>query len=279
MPAPFDPVAYRYDADFTNTPLGRRQRELVQRYLEPIIHPGMRVLELNCGTGEDALWMAARGAHVTATDISAGMLEVASNKATNAGATITFRQLRLEDVGLLELPPDHPGFDLVFSNFDGLNCLPTLDFFPDAVARLLRPGGGVMVVWMNPMCAAELVGFSLRGRFGMAVQRLRRGGVAAHIGDGETAQTWFHSIWKVKRAFAKRFRFRTIAAIGLTTPPTLMRDWYHRHQRLFRWFFPIEERLMGLFPLNRLGDHTLLHCLLKNDVPESPSSGANKPQS
>lgn len=265
MPAPFDPVAYRYDADFTDTPLGRRQRGLVYRYLEPLIRPGMRVLEVNCGTGEDAIWMATRGANVTATDISAGMLDVASEKARSAGATITFQQLRLQDLSSLELPQGHPGFDLIFSNFDGLNCLPDLSFFPDAVARLLSPNGQVMVVFMNPMCAAEFVGFALRGRFRIAVQRLRRGGVAAHIGDGEAVRTWFHPVWKVKRAFGKRFRFRTIAAIGLTTPPTLMRNWYHRHQRLFRWLFPAEERLMGMFPFNRLGDHTLLHCLLKDD--------------
>lgn len=263
MLAPFDPVAHRYDADFTDTPLGRRQRALVYRYLEPLIRPGARVLELNCGTGEDAAWMAARGAEVIATDCSAGMLAVAAQKARNAGVVITFRQLPIQELGGLELPPDHPGFDLVFSNFDGLNCLPDLRFFPDAVAPLLRPGGGVMVVWMNPICAMEIAGFALRGRFGMAFQRLRRGGTAAHIGDAEMVQTWFHPIWKMKRMFAQRFRFRTIAAIGLTTPPTLMRHWYHRHQRLFQRFFPMEERLMGTPPLNRLGDHTLLHCVLK----------------
>lgn len=267
MPAPFDPVAYRYDADFTDTPLGRRQRELVHRYLEPLIRPGMRVLELNCGTGEDAVWMALRGAEVIATDISTEMLNVASQKAQKTGVTITVQQLSLEDVGSLEIPPDHPGFDLIFSNFDGLNCLPNLDFFPEAISHLLRPGGNVMIVFMNPICLCELLGFSLRGRFRMAVQRLRRGDVAAHIGDSYMAQTWFHPIWKMKQAFGKRFRFRTIAAIGLTTPPTLMRDWYHRHQRFFRRLFPIEDRLIGIFPFNRLGDHTLLHCSLKKEEP------------
>ena len=263
MASHFDPVAYRYDADFTDTPLGRRQRELVHRYVRPLIGKGIRVLELNCGTGEDAVWMAAQGAEVLATDISTGMLQVAEQKGKAAGVAITFQQLALQDVGAFVLPAGHPGFDLIFSNFDGLNCLPNLDFFPDAVARLLRPGGHAMVVLMNPICAAELVGFFLRGRFQMATQRLRRGGVAAHIGDNHVAQTWFHPVWKVKRAFGKRFRFRTIAAIGLTTPPTLMRDWYHRHQRFFRRLFPIEDRLIGVFPFNRLGDHTLIHCCLK----------------
>ncbi len=46
--AGFDAVAGVYDADFTDTPLGRRKREIVHRYLAGELRPDWRVLELNC---------------------------------------------------------------------------------------------------------------------------------------------------------------------------------------------------------------------------------------
>ena len=42
--------------------------------------PGSRVLEMNCGTGEDALWLVHRGVQVFATDVSPAMLQVAQSK-------------------------------------------------------------------------------------------------------------------------------------------------------------------------------------------------------
>lgn len=49
---------------------------------------GLSVLDLGCGTGRHAIWLAAAGAHVTAVDFSEGMLAEARPKA--AGANIRF---------------------------------------------------------------------------------------------------------------------------------------------------------------------------------------------
>ena len=73
MPSPFDIMAETYDADFTYTTIGALQRQQVWNHLQDILKKGapeMNILEINCGTGEDAIKLARLGHTVTATDRS-----------------------------------------------------------------------------------------------------------------------------------------------------------------------------------------------------------------
>ena len=81
--------------------------------------PGFRILEMNCGTGEDAQWLAARGMQVLATDISPRMIEVSRRKLASApeNQAVQFLTLSWEQLGTLEAEP----FDGMLSNFGGLN--------------------------------------------------------------------------------------------------------------------------------------------------------------
>ena len=53
----FDASATTYDTSFTNTEIGRLQRRRVYKYLNRYLNTSepLNILELNCGTGEDAL--------------------------------------------------------------------------------------------------------------------------------------------------------------------------------------------------------------------------------
>jgi hypothetical protein len=77
----FDAFAADYDATFTHTALGQRLRRRVWRVLADYFQAGQTVLELACGTGEDAVWLAQRGLTVTATDGSAEMVRATAVKA------------------------------------------------------------------------------------------------------------------------------------------------------------------------------------------------------
>src|SRR5215472_15307009 len=81
----FDHLAVNYDAKFTHSSIGRAQRMAVWECAQQIFKPRSRLLELNCGTGEDALHFARQGFHVTACDISAAMVEEARKKAKEKG--------------------------------------------------------------------------------------------------------------------------------------------------------------------------------------------------
>ncbi|NIC06161.1 class I SAM-dependent methyltransferase [Billgrantia bachuensis] len=98
--------------------------------------PDSAVLEFGCGTGSTAIIHAPHVKHIVAIDISDKMLEIAEQKARDAGVeNISFRQGTLEEVELAEA-----SFDAVL----GLNILHLLEDLEATLARvhgLLKPGG------------------------------------------------------------------------------------------------------------------------------------------
>ena len=122
----FDSIAASYDDLFTHSLIGRAQRGVVWDALLDTFEPGAHILELNCGTGEDALFLARHDISVVACDGSEGMIRTARKRQQQEApdAPIHFKLLPTEQ--LAELHPGH-SFDGVLSNFSGLNCVSHLD--------------------------------------------------------------------------------------------------------------------------------------------------------
>jgi hypothetical protein len=59
--SPFDEMAADYDRSFTASAIGSLMRQAVWRRLDACFRPGDRVLELNCGTGTDAIHRRGAG--------------------------------------------------------------------------------------------------------------------------------------------------------------------------------------------------------------------------
>src|SRR5579863_1282907 len=76
----FDTIAEQYDDIFTRSLIGRAQRDAVWHVLEETFRAGDHVLELNCGTGEDALFLSRLGVSVFACDVSEKMIAVAARR-------------------------------------------------------------------------------------------------------------------------------------------------------------------------------------------------------
>ena len=78
MQTPFDKIAPAYDELFTGTAIGKMQRNIICNYLDESLSQNkvINILELNCGTGEDAVYLAKKGFSIVATDISDEMLKV-----------------------------------------------------------------------------------------------------------------------------------------------------------------------------------------------------------
>lgn len=104
---------------------------------------GLRVLDLGTGTGRHALWLAGRGAEVTALDFSEGMLRQA--RARPNAERVRFLQHDLH----APLPFADGSFDCVVSGLV-LEHLATLDLFFAEAHRVLRPGGRAVVSAMHP---------------------------------------------------------------------------------------------------------------------------------
>ena len=101
--------------------------------------PG-RALDVGCGEGADAVWLARGGWDVTAIEVSGVALERAAGHARDAGLTVRWVHAALTDAGL---PP--ASFDLVSAQY------PALLRTPDAAAErallaAVAPGGVLLLV-------------------------------------------------------------------------------------------------------------------------------------
>ena len=96
---------------------------------------GERVVDVACGTGNAAIPAAAVGARVTGVDLTPEMLEVARNRAREAGVAVDWVEGDAED---LPLPDGHA--DVVLSTF-GCMFAPRHEVVADELARVLASGG------------------------------------------------------------------------------------------------------------------------------------------
>ena len=104
---------------------------------------GLKVLDLGCGTGRHALWLAARGAAVTGVDFSEGMLEEARRKPGAEQVRFLCHDLHTP------LPLGDGEFDLVVSGLV-LEHLRELDGFFREIKRVLKADGRAVVSAMHP---------------------------------------------------------------------------------------------------------------------------------
>ena len=104
---------------------------------------GLAVLDLGCGTGRHSLWLAAKGAHVTAVDFSAGML--AEARAKPGASAVHFIEHDLH----APLPFADASFDLVVSGLVLEHLRELGDFFREAF-RVLKPTGRGVISAMHP---------------------------------------------------------------------------------------------------------------------------------
>lgn len=125
----------RYRSLGDQVPDGEPSRVLIEEIGDRT--PGS-ALEIGCGTGADAVWLATQGWDVTALDVSQVILDRAM--ARGAGVRLTWVCSRLED---LELPAG--GFDLVTAHYPALRHSDGQDA-ERALLSAVAPGGTLVVV-------------------------------------------------------------------------------------------------------------------------------------
>lgn len=256
---PFDVIASEYDTAFTHTRLGRWLRGAVRKWLAAF-QAGDRVLDLGCGTGEDAIWLAQRGVHVTAIDAAPAMLEIAQRKAEAAGVAERLSFLCLDLAEISKWMPENrkvENFDGAFSNFGALNCLPDRRPIAQALARWVRPGGRLVLVVMGPLCPWEVLWHLGHGDVRTALRRFRSG-VQARVGDGATVRVWYPSPRRLRSEFAPHFRHLETLGIGAFLPPTYLSHLVERWPLLFERVAVLDRRLGCVFPWTWLNDHYLM---------------------
>lgn len=251
----FNRAAQSYDDTFTNTAVGRLQRNRVWNYLQRNIsaeeYP--RVLELNCGTGEDAKWLASKGFRVTATDISPAMIEIAREKNPSG---VTFEVCGFENIHD-RFPPS--SFDFIFSDFGGLNCMAPqqMRLFAEQLSVLLRPGGRFIAVIMSDDCAMERWYFRRKKMLEQANRRKHPEGISTTI-EGETFTTYYYSPDQFADSVSNVFRVKAQKAVGWTIPPSYTDSYFKRKPFLLKALNAFENTIGNIPALARKADHFLM---------------------
>ena len=233
MQDPFDTIAEafsltaeKYDSFADDHPNQTRMRNKVYSHVHRFIPAGSRILELNAGTGTDAVALARRGYSVHATDIAPGMLERLQDKIQrfNLSQQITFQQCSFTDLEKIEGAP----FDAVFSDLGGLNCIPDLSPVIQQLPKVLRPNGIVTWVLMPPVCLWEMAEV-FRGHPKLAFRRFSQMGTRAHL-----------------------------EGLSVLTPTAESKNFAKRYTRLYRTLGWLDDRLASRKPWRGWGDFFII---------------------
>ncbi len=249
---PFDISAETYDRDFTNTDLGRWLRSRVWERLAAQLQPGDSVLEIGCGTGEDAVWLAQRGVRVLATDVSSVMLERTQQKTVDLGLNDL---VQTEILNLNQLPTAMADrFDGVFSNFGPVNCTHDWTGLGVFLGTVVKSGGFVGLGVMSPFCLWETVWHSLRFNFRTAFRRIRRRTVAT-LADGSHIPVYYPSSRQLATALKPSFRQINVRGIGVFLPPSDVFGAIEKRPQLARRLMALETRWAHRWPFRTWADH------------------------
>ena len=145
----FTAIAARYDLinDLQSFGLHRLWKRRLLRLAHP--QPGLRALDLCCGTGDVALALARRGAETTGLDFTENMLAVANHRvdAENSHRPPGAPALPVKFVrgDALQIPYPDASFDIVTISY-GLRNLADLDLGLREMHRVTRPGGRILVL-------------------------------------------------------------------------------------------------------------------------------------
>jgi ubiquinone/menaquinone biosynthesis C-methylase UbiE len=251
----FDRLAATYDRDFTDSLIGRAQREAVWRVALKTFRPGENLLELNCGTGEDAFFLAAHGMAVFACDASPAMIARAEQRLAHKlpPPQVVFCHIPTERIS--ELNPD-ARFDGVFSNFSGLNCIADLGPVAASLTRLVKRGDRLLLCVSTRVCLWEIAHYLLHGNPRKAFRRLK--GRSTAVLEGSPLTVHYPTLRQIRTSFAPHFRLRRQTGIGVAIPPSYLESFVRRHPMLLRVLRELEAWIAALPGFRVIGDHMLL---------------------
>jgi len=251
----FDEAAGWYDQLHESDAAWRASRARTHRIYLKYFNPGNRLLEINCGTGIDAVALACRGMSVHATDLSPVMIEAVAQKIRNHDLE---KNLSAEVLAFNELNRlNGQIFDGIYSNFAGLNCTNDLATVADALSKLIRPGGYFIATIMTDFCLWETCAMLLRLRGADAFRRRSRGGVSANLG-GERFPTYYFSPEKFLPPFRNSFAEQEIVGLNIFTPPLNHLRAYRMIRPLLPLLYATDDVLSALPLFRRIGDHAVI---------------------
>ena len=260
--AAFSKQSFIFDDIYADNTIVHYKRERVRLHVGQFLSPGSEVLELNSGTGEDAIFFARQGHTVHATDLSRGMQEKLSGKVQAAGLTHKISTELCSYTDLDNLRERGP-YDLVFSNFAGLNCTGQLRDVVRSMPPLLKPGGVITLVILPPFCLWESL-LVFKGKFKTATRRwFSHKGRMARV-EGLPFRCWYYNPSVVEEALGEDWETIDLEGMCTCVPPSYMEGFAEKHPGLYTFLKKAEARNRRKWPWKYMGDYYIISLRRKS---------------
>ena len=229
-------------------------RFITHKHLMKYLRKTDKILELNSGTGIDAVFLSSKGFRIHCVDISDGMIKKLKEKVDkfNLGNLISYQLLSFTELYKLNTN----SFNHIFSNFGGLNCAPDLDQIFSQFKKVLNPGGRVTLVIMPPVCPWE-ISLIIKGKFKTAFRRFHKGGISANI-EGISFKTYYYSVKDIIKKLGPNFQILDIQGLASISPPPYMENFPLRYPRLYNKLTSTDGQVSHICPFNRFADHFII---------------------
>jgi ubiquinone/menaquinone biosynthesis C-methylase UbiE len=232
------------------------KRKRVRYHVQQFIKPNCKILELNAGTGDDAIWFASHGHSVHATDISVSMQGKLVEKVSQADLASKISNEICSFTNLDELKNKGP-YDLIFSNFAGLNCTGELNKVLNSFTPLLNPQGVITLVILPKFCLWESLMF-VRGEFKTAFRRFFSSkGVKATV-EGEQFTCWYYDPSYVIKIMKDEYDVLSIEGLCTIVPPSYLENFPKKRPSLFNWLKRKEDKWKSKWPWKNIGDYYII---------------------
>ncbi len=250
----FSRTAEKYDAFAEGHPHLTRMRNKVYRHIGRLLPPGSHILELNAGSGVDAVHLAQQGYYVHATDVAPGMLDRLRVKIDTLGLQerVTIQECSYTDLAQVQGGP----YDAIFSDMGGLNCIQDLSEVVRDLPRVLRPGGLVTWVLMPPVCLWEIAEI-LRGHAHLAFRRFSRGGTQSHL-EGLRFPVYYFSPGRALHYFGEEYQRLALEGLSVITPTAESKNFINNFPTLYGILAWLDDRLATRWPWYGWGDFYIL---------------------
>jgi ubiquinone/menaquinone biosynthesis C-methylase UbiE len=258
----FSKQSFVFDEIYSNNTIINYKRERVRNHVLNFLPQQSNILELNSGTGADAIFFASFGHRVNATDISEGMQKILKQKVekNNLQGNISTELYSFTQLNKLQ---NKGPYDLIFSNFAGLNCT---DKLPDVLASfnsLLKPGGVVTLVMLPKFCLWETA-LLIRGKFKTATRRFfSRNGRKAKI-ENVFFTCWYYNQSYIIKKLRQNFEVLNVEGLCTIVPPPYIENFAEKHPRAWKYLKTKEDKYKSKWPWKLIGDYYIL-SLRKKD--------------
>lgn len=251
----FSNISHDYEMLDKTSGLILWMRNKVRTHFASTLNEKDNILEINSGSGIDAVFFAKNGYRVHATDVAEGMVNYVKSKIVSKDLQeyLTCEMLSFNNLDKLK----NRHYNRIFSNFGGLNCSPIdeLETVFYSFKEILKPQGSVTLVIMPRICLWEF--FKIFKGNSTAFRRLNKNGVLANI-KGEKVRTYYHSARKIKTMLEADFENFKIENISFLGPTGNRNDFCERHPFIFKILSSFDTISNKIPFLRGYGDYYIL---------------------